>query len=200
MNYLIVDPYWASRKGLSILVESMYQSAEITEFQSLKEVLSSNSNLIKSTNNTLLLDADIVSKDFLLDFRKVKKHFPKMKVIAIVSSVSYFHFFEIKQYIHAILSKQDIENKLLGTMQFVSNGYKDYFPGINQDSLSGLKKLTPRELEVAVLLSQGFGNKEIVWKLNLKKETISTYRKRVFIKLNINNNIELKNYFTKSII
>ncbi|WP_067146608.1 LuxR C-terminal-related transcriptional regulator [Pseudotamlana agarivorans] len=198
MDFLITDSYWASRNGLKILIEKNYGTVQITEFESLKDVFSS-SNLVNH-NSILLLDVDMNSEDFFNDFKRIKLKFPDMKIIVIISVINYFQFFKIKEFIHATLTKKDIDKKLHGAVQFVSSGYTDYFPDINQNSIMYLKKLTPRELEVAILISKGFSNKEIVWKLNLKKETISTYRKRVFIKLNVNNNIELTNYFAKSLV
>ncbi|MCB4798381.1 response regulator transcription factor [Neotamlana laminarinivorans] len=200
MDFLIVDSYWPSRKGLITLVKSNFYSARILEFELLEELLLFN-DLEKSSNNILLLDANMACDSFFENVEKLKDKFPEIKIILIASKINYFQFFKLKDHIHATLSKHQIEKKIFGAIEFVSKGYRDYFSSVNQtNSVIDIKKLTPRELEVAILLSKGFGNKEIVWKLNLKKETISTYRKRVFVKLNINNNIELANYFTKSIL
>lgn len=200
MDFLIVDSYWPSRKGLITLVKSNFYSARILEFELLEELLLFN-DLANSSHDILLLDANMACDSFFDNVEKLKDKFPQIKIILIASKINYFQFFKLKDHIHATLSKHQIEKKIFGAIDFVSKGYRDYFSSVNQtNSVIDIKKLTPRELEVAILLSKGFGNKEIVWKLNLKKETISTYRKRVFVKLNINNNIELANYFTKSIL
>ena len=56
-----------------------------------------------------------------------------------------------------------------------------------------LKTLTDRELEIAELYGQGLGNLEIANRLSLKQNTVSTVKKRIFEKLNIENIVELAN-------
>nr|WP_280695329.1 response regulator transcription factor [Chryseobacterium sp. H1D6B] len=53
------------------------------------------------------------------------------------------------------------------------------------------EKLSSREYEIFQLLADGQGNLEIANALNLQMSTISTYKKRVFEKLNIKNIAEL---------
>lgn len=50
------------------------------------------------------------------------------------------------------------------------------------------------------LIINGYGNKEMVNKLDLKENTISTLRKRAFDKLEIDNNVELINLFMQSVL
>jgi DNA-binding CsgD family transcriptional regulator len=60
--------------------------------------------------------------------------------------------------------------------------------------------LSDRELEIVKLIISGYGNKEMVNKLGLKGNTISTMRKRTFDKLQIDNNVELINFFMQSVL
>jgi two-component system, NarL family, invasion response regulator UvrY len=66
---------------------------------------------------------------------------------------------------------------------------KDDFPGNPIDLLSD------RELEVVEYVTMGMGAKEIANKMNLDITTISTYRRRAFEKLDVDNVIELKDKF-----
>ena len=50
-----------------------------------------------------------------------------------------------------------------------------------------LEQLSNRELEVANLLVDGYGNNEISTKLYIQKTTVSTYKNRIFEKLGVNN-------------
>ena len=63
-----------------------------------------------------------------------------------------------------------------------------------------IKQLSERELEVALLLTKGLSNKQIVYELNLKETTVSTIRKRILNKLEIDNSIHLVHFFWKSIL
>lgn len=55
--------------------------------------------------------------------------------------------------------------------------------------------LSDRELEVMEYVAIGMGTKEIAQKMNLDITTISTYRRRAFEKLDVQNTIELKEKF-----
>lgn len=48
-------------------------------------------------------------------------------------------------------------------------------------------KLTPRENDVIVLVSEGYADKEIAIKLNLSARTIQTHLNSVILKLNARN-------------
>ena len=51
--------------------------------------------------------------------------------------------------------------------------------------------LTKREKEVLILMLQGAQVKDISASLELKSNTISTFKKNILSKLGVNNNIEL---------
>jgi DNA-binding NarL/FixJ family response regulator len=52
-------------------------------------------------------------------------------------------------------------------------------------------KLSNREFEIAAQLVKGSGLPEISRSLNLQKTTISTYKKRIFEKLNVSNVVDV---------
>ncbi|HUH91366.1 MAG TPA: response regulator [Lysobacter sp.] len=58
-------------------------------------------------------------------------------------------------------------------------------------SHSPFDELSPRELEVALLLVQGLRQEEIARRLSLSAKTINTHKTRMFEKLAINDNIAL---------
>lgn len=53
------------------------------------------------------------------------------------------------------------------------------------------KRLSTREVEVLKLLSSGKKNKEIAQELNINEKTVSTYKARLFKKLNVTNLVDL---------
>ncbi|NRA94190.1 MAG: response regulator transcription factor [Psychroserpens sp.] len=55
------------------------------------------------------------------------------------------------------------------------------------------KRLSTREVEVLKLLSSGKKNKEIAIELGINEKTVSTYKARLFKKLNVTNLIDLVN-------
>ncbi len=55
------------------------------------------------------------------------------------------------------------------------------------------KRLSTREVEVLKLLSSGKKNKEIALELDINEKTVSTYKARLYKKLNVTNLIDLVN-------
>ena len=63
-----------------------------------------------------------------------------------------------------------------------------------QDETSPLKLLSPREMQVMLMIVQGQGNQQISEALFLSPKTISTYRHRLFEKLGVANDVELTHF------
>ena len=63
------------------------------------------------------------------------------------------------------------------------------------DTLNNMNKLSPRELEVAVHIAKGISTNDIAKKLGIKSNTVSTFRKKIFVKLSINSNVEIFKLF-----
>ncbi|WP_374554752.1 response regulator [Thermomonas sp.] len=63
--------------------------------------------------------------------------------------------------------------------------------GLQGDSASPFDTLTPRELEVALLLNQGLRQEAIARQLSLSAKTVNTHKTRLFEKLGIHDSIAL---------
>ena len=63
--------------------------------------------------------------------------------------------------------------------------------GNKKNIIYSIDNLSNREYEISKLLVNGYGNLEIANKLNIQMSTVSTYKNRVFEKLNINNIVAL---------
>ena len=66
------------------------------------------------------------------------------------------------------------------------------------DTLNIMNKLSPREKEVAVYIANGISTNDIAKKLGIKLNTVSTFKKNIFIKLGIASNVELYKIFQNS--
>lgn len=61
----------------------------------------------------------------------------------------------------------------------------------NPNLINPLSSLTERELQIAGMYAEGLGNLEIAGKLDVKQNTVSTIKRRIFDKLEIENLVEL---------
>jgi len=53
------------------------------------------------------------------------------------------------------------------------------------------KSLSPREKEIAMYLSEGLSTNMIASKIGIKSNTVSTYKKNLFFKLEVDTTIDL---------
>ena len=89
--------------------------------------------------------------------------------------------------------------ELLRAVRDVARGRRFLASNIAQNmALSGMTgestpfdELSPRELEIAMLLVQGLRQEEIAKKLSLSAKTVNTHKSRMFAKLQIEDNIAL---------
>ena len=65
---------------------------------------------------------------------------------------------------------------------------------VAQAEESPLKTLSPREMQIMMMIVQGQGNQQISDTLFLSPKTISTYRHRIYEKLDVCNDVELTRY------
>lgn len=90
-------------------------------------------------------------------------------------------------------------DELLRAVRDVARGKRYLAAGIAQKlALSGLDgqkspfdEITPRELEIAMLLVQGLRQEEIARRLSLSPKTVNTHKSRLFAKLHIDDTIAL---------
>lgn len=65
---------------------------------------------------------------------------------------------------------------------------------VNKGEASPVAKLSPREMQVMLMITQGKSNQEISDSLFLSPKTVSTYRARIFEKLGVKNDVELTHF------
>ncbi|RNF83229.1 response regulator [Montanilutibacter psychrotolerans] len=90
-------------------------------------------------------------------------------------------------------------SELVRAVREVSRGRRFLASNIAQNmALSGLEgsnspfdELTPREIEIALLLVQGLRQEEIAKRLSLSSKTVNTHKSRLFDKLDIHDSIAL---------
>jgi DNA-binding CsgD family transcriptional regulator len=62
---------------------------------------------------------------------------------------------------------------------------------MNYESYLKVNKLSPREKEVAFYLAEGLSTKDISMKIGIKSNTVSTFKKKIFLKLKVNTLVGL---------
>lgn len=77
--------------------------------------------------------------------------------------------------------------------RYLASGIAQYLAlaGLDQGASSPFDLLSPRELEIAMLLVQGLRQEKIARRLSLSAKTVSTHKTRLFQKLDITDTVAL---------
>lgn len=197
-KFLVADDHSLIRQGIIFVIEDLEIDSEIQQAGTLKQVL----ELVKAnTLDVVILDAHFPDGNSLSVIPEIKKISPKTKILLFTgieenpNSIKY-----INAGANGYLSKLSEEAVIMEAItKIIEEG--EYLTPVTQrlllDSLRNkavidpLSTLSERELQIAKLYAEGMGNLEIANHLDVKQNTVSTIKKRLFEKLKIDNIVEL---------
>lgn len=196
---LIADDHVIVRMGMVQVIKQLRPTAVLSEVEDYKEL----STLIsKEEFNLIILDVNMPKGTLQQAIDLIKRKLPNTKILVFSSQDEglYAHRY-LKMgadgFLNKLSSKEKIDQALkaiLETGRFISEEVRDSLvtSSLNKTkSASLLDSLSDRELEVANKLVEGIPLKELSSQLNLHTSTISTYKNRVFEKLQIHSIPEL---------
>ncbi|OOE31942.1 DNA-binding response regulator [Salinivibrio kushneri] len=148
----------------------------------------------------VIIDLTIPSLDGMEVIQRCQSLKLKTRFLVYTSQTSeYFISLCMQAGASGYVSKDKGVEELLTAIRSLETGY-NFFPEISTVSLSteqekedesSLYILSSREMTVFKLLASGLSNKNIAEKMLLSDKTISTYKTRIFDKLNISNIAQL---------
>ena len=122
---------------------------------------------------------------------------------AVWAKVHALHFYHAgaNAYLNKLSDEEIIRKALIGLVtegRYLSDLAKEliFTSYVKGKPLNPIDHLSERELEVARLMVKGLGNLEISNVLQLQKTTVSTYKKRIYEKLQIDHLAALIEVFT----
>lgn len=201
-SILITDDHLVVIKGLEILIKDKFPDSEVYNAQNYDDTLEILKTMIF---DLVLLDININGEENVTVIKKIKDIQPNVKVLVFSSyDESQYGFRYVNGGADGYLNKFCSEDKLEKAIRYIlKNGY--FYSDLLKTKLKQVKTknknknpidtLSEREFEVSKLLINGLGNLEISNKLNIKKSTVSTYKNRIFNKLNVDNVVVLSELF-----
>ncbi|WP_318847906.1 response regulator transcription factor [Chryseobacterium sp. JV558] len=196
--FLLADDHSIVRQGMEIVISDIAPHAKVYQTSSLHQVL----ELIESKGIEMaIIDAHFPDGNSLHILPQMKSVNPDLKVLIFTGLEEDLHGLKfIKAGANGYLSKLSEEEEVMEAITtFIEKG--EYFSDLlrnllvqfvyNPDLISPLNSLTKRELQIAELYAEGYGNLEISNSLNIKQNTVSTIKKNIFEKLKIENMVEL---------
>ncbi|MFH6995512.1 response regulator [Flavobacterium sp. FlaQc-48] len=206
-NFLIADDHSVLRQGVSLIIKDLFLNAKIFQAGNFKDTFKI---LRETTIDLLILDVNFPDGNSLNILPEIKILQPATKVLMFSA---YDENIYAMRYLNAgasgYLNKESTEEEMkhaINTMmlsgKFITPSVKDRILDsyISKKPINPLDLLSNREIEVARLLIKGYGNLEILELLKIKKTTVSTYKYRIFEKLQIDNLaslIELFNLYSE---
>lgn len=192
--FLIADDHIVVRQGVSLLIKELFQNPTIYQAGSFKDTFKI---LNETPIDLLVLDINFPDGNSLNIIADIKNSQPEIKILIFSG---YDEDIYAMRYLNAgasgYLNKGSSEEEMKQALQsmFLSGKYitqkiKDRILDsyISKTPINPLEQLSNREVEVARLLIKGYGNLEISEFLQVKKTTVSTFKNRIFEKLEIDN-------------
>jgi len=195
---LITDDHDIVRLGTSIVIKETIPDAVIHQAIDFKETLKL---LHEKKFDMLLLDINMPGGNNIKMVQEVLKIQPDLKILVFSSYEENIYALRYLQagasgYVHKNSSKEELKNAIKSVLKKgrymspeVSNLYLDRLTEGKSSQLNAnpLNRLSNREMDVAKLLINGLSIAEVSKEMNLKSSTISTYKTRIFEKLQVDN-------------
>ncbi len=193
---LLADDHAIIRNGLEMLLSNIGKRFTFNHASNKAEIFE---KLQENTIDLMVLDLNFEEGNSLAWIKEIKTAFPEVKIIIFSSfDESVYKNRVLSLGANAFISKLSMPEEII--LAFEQTFYDNEIALIGNKShksnkSSYLNILSNREMEIALLFVKGMGNLEISNKFNLKKSTVSTYKQRIYDKLNVNSIADLIEVF-----
>jgi DNA-binding NarL/FixJ family response regulator len=174
----------------------------------VEAVLTGKSEIIKALRNSevsvLIIDPSFIDLNSFTDLKEIRENFPELKFIVLTNSVSKNELHELNSLgITNIILKSSDRDEIYEALNASVKGKKYYSSElleilfeVNGKVNSGEEtgQLTPSEMEIVRLISEGLTTKEIASRKFISFHTVISHRKNIFRKLGVSSISELIMY------
>lgn len=198
---LIADDHAVVRRGLSEILQDSYELTDLGEAATCAEALEQVRN---EEWDVVVLDLTMPGPGGLEALKQIKQLKPRLPVLVLsVHSEEQYAVRALRAGAAGYLTKECAPQELVQALHRVIHGGK-YLSQDVAELLAGElldpgqgpphQRLSDRELQVLRMLGSGMRVKDIAETLSLSEKTVSTYRRRLLDKMEMNSNAELIRY------
>ncbi|MEN9909379.1 MAG: hypothetical protein RLZZ540_2528 [Bacteroidota bacterium] len=193
-TFLITDDHGIVRQGISMLINELFLNPKIYMSGNFKDTF----KIVNETKiDLLILDINFPDGNSINIIKDIKNIQPEIKILIFtaynedVYALRYLNS-GASGYLNKGSSEEEMKQALTSMIlsgKYITQNVKDRILDsyISKSPINPIEQLSNRELEVARMLIKGHGNLEISDLLNIKKTTVSTFKNRIFEKLEIDN-------------
>jgi two-component system, NarL family, invasion response regulator UvrY len=186
---LIADDHSMIRKGLKLHMQLTLGYTDIHEVATCNELMK---ELVKNKYTHLILDIILSDGSTLEVIPNIRRVYPDLHILVFSMQPAEIYGEALKQYgINHYMSKAIGEEEMVQVLQKFLHNEEPVKRNNIQHHDNPFTSLAPRELEILHYILKGVGTKEIAETLNLKMNTISTIKTRIFEKTTAGNIKEL---------
>lgn len=204
---LIADDHSIVRLGASIIIKEVLKTEDIVHAESYDEA---KRKIQEAQYDLLILDLNMPGGNNIRMVQEILNLQPEIKILVFSS---YDEQIYALRYIEAgamgylnkstsMLELRDALERLKEGKKYMSDSVRDQYIEILTKSKTEVNKKNPlltlsdRETDVAKQLIKGYGVVDVAKAMDLNPSTVSTYKSRIFKKLNIKNIPDLIKIFS----
>ncbi len=198
---LLADDHTLLREGLKRLLHQTGDIAVEGEARDGQEVLSL---LAQRHWDILVLDMSMPGRDGIDLIRQIRAEHPRVPILVLtMHGEQQYAARAIKAGAAGYLTKDGATDELVLAVRKVATGGHFLSQALAEDIAferhgdhenAPHLLLSDREFTVFQLLAEGLGNSEIARRLFISVKTVSTYKARLFVKMNMRNQADLVRY------
>lgn len=201
LRILIADDHTVVRKGLRQILLDEFPTAEIHEVPDAEELIK---KVMGGKWDVVVSDLSMPGRSGLDALQQIKLSNPNLPVLILsIHPEEQYALRALKSGASGYLSKDTAPDELVKAVRKVLLGKKYISQAIAEKLASNFSSataanphetLSDREFDVMKLLANGKSVSEIAEMLSLSLTTVSTYRARVMVKLDLKSNSDLTKY------
>lgn len=201
---MLADDHTLLREGLRRLLE---QAGDITVAGEARDGSEALRQLAMRPWDLIVLDMSMPGRDGVGLIRQIKADFPKVPILVLtMHGEQQYAVQAIKAGAAGYLTKDSAADELVQAVRKVAAGGRYLSRSLAESivferhgDVSGLPHLllSDRELSVFRYLASGMSNSDIARQLCLSIKTVSTYKGRILVKMQLRNQADLVRYAIK---
>jgi len=201
IRILIVDDHAIVRRGMTQILDGEPGLAIVGEADSAEDGLR---KVREDSWDLVILDINLPGRNGLDLINQLHHDFPGLPILVLsMYSEDQYALRVLRAGAFGYLNKQSAPEELIKAIKRIHSGSKYISEALAVKIASGLDSsqdkpveevLSDREYQIMIMIASGKSISDIAANLSISVKTVSTYRKRTLIKLNMENNAELTSF------